>query len=143
MEKIQELVMSYRDNNEKGYFGSDFNKWVSKKDIEIHGRPSQTINNIDCVQFKMIGNEVYMRVIESKHYSDHYGQNQKDILDRFSSVFKLAPDGCIYEVYTLWGAPPYNTVILDNHMTGQTKRLNHDQLVKFALFQNIKGGNKW
>jgi hypothetical protein len=128
--------MTYRKANEAFYFGSNFNKWLSQLDKKLHGRNTQTINNIDCIQLKWIGNTTYIRITESKHYTDTYGQNQNTILDKLAEM--SPPPGIVLEVYTLWGDPPYDKVVLYNHKTKETTHMNRAELEKFALFKNVK-----
>lgn len=131
--------MGYRKTNEMHYYGSDLNKYLSESDLAINGRRTQTINNIDCLQYKMIGNKRILRIIESKKWNEPYGANQLNALKMLAFAFKAInkmPSNYEFQIYTVYGNPPYyQQVKVIDHLTEKEHLLNNKEFIAFTQFR--------
>jgi hypothetical protein len=118
----------YRTDAECRYYASDLNKYASKLNIELNGKRTITINNIDCIFFKIMqGGKWRIRLIESKHKEESYGSYQKYILEKLSEFF---------ETYTLTGNAPYDDgAEIYNHKTKESKNVSKNELTNFLEFK--------
>ena len=140
--KVPEVKKPYRVGDDFNYFGSDYNKFCRKCCT-----PKMTVNNIDVVQYKIFygQNKTYLRITESKHRNEGYGRNQRAILELFAKIFSEfneSQNEYEFQSYVVRAdfvdngdAPPTDGGEVENLITGLTKELSFDELVKFSSFE--------
>jgi len=92
--------------NEDRYYGSDLNKWIAENCPKTF-----TTINIDLLLFKRT--KGILRIVESKHSSEHMGKSQFEVLKLLAWLFRLAnqfQQKIQFEVYIITGDLPYNQV---------------------------------
>ena len=108
---------------EAQYFGSDINKFCKEKVTK-----RITVNNIDCVIYKYFKDGEYrMRVIESKHTKEKFGNNQKSILNIFQEKG--------IETYSIRGEYPFEKCDVYSFKTKETKEITKQTLIDFLEFK--------
>jgi len=128
------MVLEYRSVEELNYYGSDLNKFMNEKCSKL-----MTVNNIDIVQYKRSKN--ILRIIESKHMNEKIPFSQKEVLEKFSKVFKFVNndkdlDFPTLEVYIIKGNYPYNNVIIYDLINNNIKKINDINIFKkFCNFE--------
>lgn len=130
------MTNQYRDDPECRYYGSDLNKF-----FDLECSRNMTVNNVDCVVFKMIGNKQFLRFIESKYPNEKYGQNQEKwllLLAQLCSLGNRLARKTSFEVFAITGEPPYENgeVLIYNYITNESVTLtNKQQLIDFLSFK--------
>ena len=110
--------MSYRSDEEKTYFGSDLNKFVSENCSK-----EMTAINIDLLLYKR--SKKHIRIIESKHENEKIPYSQKEVLDILSTAILKDHK---FEVFIVMGDPPdCDNVKIINLTNGKTYQIKHKQ----------------
>lgn len=125
----------YRTDEEKRYYGSDLNKYLSELTKEM------TVINLDTVQYKRSMNT--LRIIESKHGNEKTGYGQKEVLDILADLFRwilscpFIPDRKIKQmgVYIVCGDYPFDKVIVKDLVEKRDYELTKDEFVQWAQFR--------
>lgn len=122
--------MSYRTEDEKRYYGSDYNKYINTE-----CRKDMTVMNIDCLQwdFKLS----ILRIVESKHVNEYINKDsfQFKALNFIATIFewlnKIAKR-YTFQIYLVVGSPPYQKLMVENLLTGVTSILTGDDVKVFS-----------
>lgn len=124
------------------YYGSPLNKLVDEECTR-----NMTAMNIDLIMYEK--NKKIIRIIESKHENEHMGYAQRRLLMLLSIFEKTIKQYLDYnfEIYTIRGNPPYNSVSIQKMKEDIIIDVNHNELINFLNFKlsfedlvKMKGG---
>jgi 16S rRNA G966 N2-methylase RsmD len=120
------------DTRVKGdnYYGSELNKLVDLECTRL-----MTAMNIDLIMHKK--SKSMIRIIESKHSNEGMKKGQKDLLELLGkrAEFIGAAIGVKFEVYIVYGDPPYNTAKIVNLQSGDETIIDKQTLISFLNFE--------
>lgn len=122
--------MEYRTNDEKRYYGSDYNKYLQKE-----CRKNMTVMNIDCLQWDF--EKGILRLIESKHRLEKIDKKsyQFKALHFISTVFNWLNNIArryVFQIYFVIGSPPYDELLVENLVTNKITKLTGEDVKKFS-----------
>lgn len=112
-----------------GYYGSDLNEFVDKK-----CNHEMTAMNIDLIMYKALKKTI--RIIESKHFNEGMKTGQEKLLrllGRFSNDISKVT-GLKFEVYIIYGNPPYEKAKIVRLFDNQSTLVNQNTLIGFLDF---------
>lgn len=129
--------MDYMTDKEARQYGSDFNKWVA-----LNTNTAKTVNNIDGNMYKVVGNEHYRYLIESKHTTERMPQTQKEsLMNLQESCFannNNPNSGFKTYVYIVDGNAPYDVPVkISKYPFGEDdyQIFSKRQLILFCNFE--------
>ncbi len=120
--------MDYRNEIEKNYYGSDYNKFLREC-----CRKNMTVINIDCLQWDY--KKGILRIVESKHWGERTKKLQREVLNLLSVVLGYCNSVARrmkFQVYIVIGNPPYKKIRVENLITGITSILYNNDVKKFS-----------
>jgi len=122
--------MEYRTNDEKKYYGSDYNKYLRKE-----CRKNMTVINIDCAQLDW--NKKILRIIESKHTTETIDRDspQFKLLNLLAQVFNWAnriARQYKFQIYLVVGDYPYDEITVENLITSAFATFTGEDVKKFS-----------
>lgn len=116
--------MSYRNDSELRYYGSDLNKFVN-----VECSKKMTAINVDLLMFKR--SKKTIRLIESKHSYEDVPRTQFELLSLFAKLCKIV--GYTFETFIVRGDPPYQNTIIVNLANAKQYHLFGPQKLKSWL----------